>query len=342
MSERKIFVTGGVGYIGIHTVVELVRAGKQVVIVDNLSRSDERLLKGAEKILGKALTFVQADCRDRDAMRRVLQAHKDIDSVIHFAAFKSVNESVREPLSYYQNNLESLMVLLEVAREFAINKLIFSSSCTVYGQPDEIPVTEAAPFKKAESAYGATKQMCEEILRDVTRAQPDLKVISLRYFNPIGAHPSGLIGELPIGIPNNLVPYITQTAIGKRDKLTVFGDDYNTPDGSCLRDFIHVVDLAKAHLRAVEKIDEMPMRFQPINVGSGVPVSVLEVIKSFIRVTGVQLPYVIGPRRPGDIEKVYANPERSRQLLGWKTELTTDDALRDAWNWEKQIGNAPN
>ena len=334
-------MTGGAGYIGAHTVVELVQAGMEPVLVDDLSRSNTSLLEGAEKILGRKLLFYKVDCTDGSQLRKVLHQHKDIDSVIHFAAFKSVNESVQKPLMYYQNNLGSLTTTLEVMKEFSIRKHIFSSSCTVYGQPDEIPVREETPFKRAESAYGATKQICERILEDEVKAWPSLKVISLRYFNPIGAHPSGLIGELPMGVPNNLVPFITQTAIGKRKKLTVFGADYHTPDGSCLRDFIHVVDLAQAHVRALQKIDESPNRFEAINIGSGRPVSVLELVNTFIKVTGVSVKYAIGPRREGDIEKVYADPGKSFQLLNWKTRLSLEEALRDAWNWEQKLKHAP-
>jgi UDP-glucose 4-epimerase len=336
----KILVTGGVGYIGVHTVVELVHAGFEPVIIDDLSRSNINLLNGAEKILNRKLIFFKVNCRSFDAVKDVFRMHPDIGGVIHFAALKSVNESVREPLLYYQNNLESLMTVVDVARQFSAKDFIFSSSCTVYGQPDEIPVTEQTPFKKAESAYGATKQMCEEILKDVAFASSALRVISLRYFNPIGAHASGLIGELPIGVPSNLVPYITQTAIGKREKLTVFGSDYNTPDGSCLRDFIHVVDLAKAHIKALQKINTMPRVFEPINVGTGKPVSVLELVKTFIKVTGVNVHYDIGPRRAGDIEKVYADTQKSRTLLGWESQLTIEDSLRDAWRWEQNLKHA--
>lgn len=340
MSVHKVLVTGGAGYIGAHTVVELVQAGFEPVILDDLSRSNISLVEGAEKILGRKLLFHKVDCQDAEALRKVFQQHKDIKSVIHFAAFKSVNESVEKPLIYYRNNIGSLVALLEVMKECSVKRLIFSSSCTVYGQPDIMPVTEDAPFKKAESAYGATKQMCERILDDEVIADKNLKTISLRYFNPIGAHPSGLIGELPIGVPNNLVPFITQTAIGKREKLVVFGSDYNTPDGSCLRDFIHIVDLAVAHVRALQKIEEAPNRHESINLGSGIPISVLELVKTFIEVTGVSLNYSIGPRRPGDIEKVYADPAKSRSLLNWKTKLSIKDALRDAWNWEQKLKNA--
>lgn len=337
MSIQKVLVTGGAGYIGAHTAVELVQAGIEPILADDLSRSNSSLVKGIEKIIGRKVVFYNVDCNDLAQLQKIFQEQRDISHVIHFAAFKSVNESVLNPWLYYRNNIGTLLTLLDVMREFSTSRLVFSSSCTVYGQPDEIPVTETSPFKKAESAYGASKQMCERILEDEVMAHHSLRVISLRYFNPIGAHPSGLIGELPIGVPNNLVPLITQTAIGKREKLTVFGSDYATPDGSCLRDFIHIVDLAKAHVRALEEIDGLPERYEAINLGSGKPVSVLEIIKTFIEVAGVPLNYSIGPRRAGDVEKVYADPRKSYQLLNWKTQLSTEDALRDAWKWEKQL-----
>ncbi|CAN5381644.1 UDP-glucose 4-epimerase GalE [soil metagenome] len=342
MSSNKILVTGGAGYIGIHTVVELANAGMEPIIVDDLSRTDISLVHGAEKITGKKFLFYKINCTERDDLREVFKKHPDIKQVIHFAAFKSVNESVQNPILYYRNNIDSLVTLLEVMKEFSVSRLVFSSSCTVYGQPDEIPVTENAPFKKAESAYGSTKQMCERILEDEVKAWPELKVISLRYFNPIGAHSSGLIGELPIGVPSNLVPFITQTAIGKREKLTVFGDDYDTPDGSCLRDYIHVVDLAEAHVRSLQIIETLVEHCEAINLGSGVPLSVLELIKIFIRVTGVELNYTVGPRRAGDVEKVYADPAKSFRLLNWKTKLSMETALQDAWNWEKKLKDGSN
>lgn len=340
MAEKTVLVTGGAGYIGAHTLVELVAAGYAPIVVDDLSRSSMKLLNGVAKITGKKIPFYQIDCADTAKLKDVFDRHPAVSGVIHFAAFKSVNESVEKPLLYYRNNIDSLLALLEVMREKKVDHFVFSSSCTVYGQPDSIPVTEDAPFKRPESPYGATKQMGERILEDAVKASATLRVVSLRYFNPIGAHPSGDIGELPIGVPNNLVPYITQTAIGKRKKLTVFGNDYNTPDGSCLRDFIHVVDLAKAHVSALAEIDGFANRFEPFNLGSGVPCSVLELIQSFIKVTDVPVPYDIGPRRPGDIEKVFAHPAKSNQGLRWKTELTIDDALRDAWNWEKKLADA--
>lgn len=340
--KPKILVTGGAGFIGSHTAIELIEAGFVPILVDDLSASDLTLVNGLEKIIGQKPEFHQVNCADEHALRSVFEKHPDFDGVIHFAAYKSVHESVLNPYKYYSNNLGSLLTLINVMREFSVKHLIFSSSCTVYGQPDVIPVTERTPFKPAQSPYGATKQMCERILEDEVVADPTLRVLALRYFNPIGAHPSGLIGELPIGIPGNLVPYITQTAIGKRKSLTVFGSDYQTPDGSCLRDFIHVVDLAKAHVRALQVIERTTNRFEAINLGSGIPISVLELVNSFIRVTGVKLPYTIGPRRPGDVEKVYANPQKSSEVLQWKTELTAEDALRDAWRWQQKLNHAGN
>lgn len=334
---KKVLVTGGAGYIGAHAVVELVNAGFEPVVLDNLSRGSIRLVRGVEKITNRAIEFCEADCLIKGDVEAVFDKHGDIDAVMHFAAFKSVKESVVNPSIYYRNNLDSLLTVLEVMMHRNVRKMVFSSSCTVYGQPDIIPVTEDAPFKVAESPYGATKQMCERILQDVAVADKSFRILSLRYFNPIGAHPSGLIGELPVGVPDNLVPFITQTAIGKREKLTVFGIDYNTPDGSCLRDFIHVVDLAAAHVAAVRFMEEQEDGFEAINIGSGEPASVLELIRKFERVTGVSVNYTIGHRRPGDIEKVYADPVKSMELLHWKTALTMEDALRDAWNWEKKL-----
>src|SRR5882762_7218283 len=296
-SKKRILLTGGAGYIGAHTVVELIQLGYDTLLIDDFSKSDKTLLQGIEKITGKKPNFVEGDCRDSEFLAQLFNQNK-FDSVIHFAAYKSVGESVREPLLYYDNNLRSMIEVLRVMKKFSVNEFIFSSSCTVYGQPDAIPVDENAPFKRAESPYGATKQMCERLLEDEVIANKNLKVISLRYFNPIGAHPSALIGEMPIGIPNNLVPFVTQTAIGLRDKLTVYGSDYNTPDGSCVRDYIHVSDLAQAHVSAVDRIETMPGRNEVFNLGTGEGVSVLGLIKKFIEVTGVKLNYEVGPRRP--------------------------------------------
>jgi UDP-glucose 4-epimerase len=336
MSKKKVLLTGGAGYIGAHTAIELLQLGHEVVLVDDFSKSDDTLLKGIEKIIGKAPIFFEGDCKDAQFLEKIFNQN-NIDSVIHFAAYKSVGESVREPLAYYDNNLRSMIELLRAMKKFDVNKFIFSSSCTVYGQPDIIPVDESAPFKKAESPYGATKQMCERLLEDEVIANKNLRVISLRYFNPIGAHPSALIGEMPIGVPNNLVPFVTQTAIGLREKLTVFGSDYNTSDGSCVRDYIHVCDLALAHVSAVDKIENMPHRNEAFNLGTGEGVSVLGLVKKFIEVTGLKLNYEVGPRRPGDIEKVYANPEKAKKLLGWQTKLSLEDGLKDAWRWQQKL-----
>jgi len=332
----KVLVTGGAGYIGSHAVVELVQAGYEPVVVDNLSRTSPKLLKGIETILKREVPFYEVDCADQAQLTKVFEQHPDIRAVIHFAAYKSVKESVERPVLYYRNNLDSLLTVLEIMERRNVKNFVFSSSCTVYGQPDIIPVTEETPFKEAESPYGGTKQMCERILQHAANVS-DLNVVSLRYFNPVGAHPSGLIGELPIGVPDNLVPYITQTAIGKREHLTVFGNDYQTPDGSCLRDFIHVVDLAVAHVAALQFIQKQKSGFEPINLGTGKPCSVLELINTFKRVTGVPVKYSIGPRRPGDIEKIFADPARSMRLLDWKAERTIEDALRDAWTWEQRL-----
>jgi UDP-glucose 4-epimerase len=337
MTKKKILVTGGAGFIGAHTALELVQSGYEAVIVDNLSRSNRILLEGMEKITGNKPNFHEGDCVDRDFLRKVFKLEGPISAVMHFAAYKSVGESVREPLSYYHNNIASLVSILEVMKEFGVKDFIFSSSCTVYGQPDRIPVDESAPFKRAESPYGATKQMCERILEDSYIT--GLRVISLRYFNPIGAHPSALMGELPIGVPNNLVPFITQTAARKRDKLTVFGGDYNTPDGSCLRDYIHVVDVAVAHIKAMEYLSRKAdaTLYEVFNLGTGIGASVLELVNKFEKVTGVKLNYSVGPRRPGDVEKVYADPTKVNSALGWQTKYSMDEALLHAWEWEKKI-----
>ena len=339
MNTKKVLVTGGAGYIGAHTVVELIKAGFETVVVDNLSSSDRTLLEGIEKITSLKINFQKGDCCDKKFMTTVLKSEGPFSSVLHFAAYKSVGESVEKPLLYYQNNIGSLITLLEVMQENKVHNIIFSSSCTVYGQPDHIPVNETAPFNRAASVYGTTKQMCERILEDV--ATTGMKVVSLRYFNPIGAHPSALIGEIPLGTPNNLVPYITQTAARIREKLTVFGNDYNTPDGSCLRDFIHVVDLGTAHVKAMEYLSKRTERqlYEVFNLGTGIGVSVLQLIEKFKNVTNVDVPYVIGPRRPGDVEKVYADPTKVNKALGWKTEFSIEQSLLHAWQWEKKIRN---
>ena len=335
---KKVLVTGGAGYIGSHTVVELVQAGYEPVVIDNFSASDRTLLEGIEKITGKPLNFHEGDCRDKVFLTRLFNTQGPIQSVMHFAAYKSVGESVQKPLEYHQNNIMSLIALLEVMRDFGVKDFIFSSSCTVYGQPDVIPVDENAPFKRAESPYGATKQICERILEDVFPT--GYRMVSLRYFNPIGAHPSTLIGEMPLGTPNNLVPFITQAAAGIREKLTVFGNDYNTPDGYNIRDFIHIVDLAKAHVKALNYLEQNPSAalYDAFNLGTGIGASVREAIDAFVRATGVQVPYVVGPRRPGDIEKVFADPKKANTMLKWKTTFSMDEAMLHAWQWQKKLG----
>lgn len=335
--KSKILVTGGAGFIGAHTVVELQQARYETIIVDNLSRCDETLLKGIETITGQHPNFQKGDCLDVDFMRYVFKTQGPIEGVIHFAAYKAVGESVEKPLDYYRNNIGSLVTLLEVMKEFNVKDIIFSSSCTVYGQPDQIPVSETAPFKRAESPYGATKQMSERILEDTYKT--GYRIISLRYFNPIGAHPSANLGELPIGVPSNLVPYITQTAIGKREQLIVFGNDYNTPDGTNIRDFIHVVDVADAHLKAFQYLQTQPKEnaYLIYNLGTGEGVSVMQLINEFEKSTGVKLNYKIGNRRPGDVEKVYADPSKIMNELKWEPKFTLSEGLKHAWAWEKKL-----
>ncbi len=331
----KILVTGGTGYIGSHTVVELQNKGYEVVIVDNLSNSKKEVVDSIEKITGVKPLLEIFDLVDREKTADFFKRHQDVKGVIHFAASKAVGESVEKPLMYYRNNLVSLMNVMESMIENQVENLVFSSSCTVYGQPDELPVSENAPIKKAESPYGNTKQIAEEIIADTVKVEP-VKTIALRYFNPIGAHPSALIGELPLGVPNNLVPFITQTAIGLREQLSVFGDDYNTPDGTAIRDYIHVVDLAKAHVIAIDRMigDKMKKPFEVFNLGTGNGYSVLEAIKSFEKVSGRKLNYKIVGRREGDIEQVWANPEFSNRELGWKAERGLDEMMESAWKWE--------
>lgn len=335
--SKKILVTGGAGYIGAHTVVELTNAGYEVVVIDNLMNSDLTLINGIEKITGTKVNFHRGDCRDKNFLMNLLHTEGPIAAVMHFAALKSVGESVQKPLAYHENNIGSLIAVLQVMREQGVKNFIFSSSCTVYGQPDSIPVDEHAPFKKAESPYGLTKQICEQILEDVYKT--GFRIISLRYFNPIGAHPSAHLGELPIGIPNNLVPFITQTAAGWRDKLTVFGNDYSTPDGSCIRDFIHVADLAEAHVKALAYLQSTKAStlYDVFNVGTGTGVSVLQLVNAFINKTGAKLPFRIGPRRPGDVEKVYANPEKIKRTMNWKPRYSPEDALVHAWAWQQKL-----
>ncbi|GAB4314885.1 MAG: UDP-glucose 4-epimerase GalE [Bacteroidales bacterium] len=331
----KILVTGGTGYIGSHTVVELQESGYEVIIVDNLSNSYASVVDQIEKITGIRPHFEKFDLTDSAATDDFFRRHQDLDGIIHFAAYKAVGESVAEPLKYYHNNLGSLINILKAMKEYNIPNLVFSSSCTVYGQPDELPVTEQAPIKEAWSPYGHTKQISEKIIQNTCKIS-SINSILLRYFNPIGAHPSALIGELPIGVPNNLVPFITQTAIGIREKLSVFGDDYNTPDGTAIRDYIHVVDLAKAHVVAVDRMiqGKNKQQVEIFNLGTGNGFSVLEVIRSFEKVSGQKLNYQIVDRRPGDVEKVWADTRFADEELGWKAERDLDDMMRTAWNWE--------
>jgi len=335
----KILVTGGTGYIGSHTVVELLEEGNEVVIIDNLSNSERGVLDGIYAITGKKPHFEEVDLRERDKVYGVFEKHPDLEAIIHFAAFKAVGESVEKPLAYYENNLLSLIHLLEAMKRFQVPHMVFSSSCTVYGEPDSLPVDESAPIKKANSPYGNTKQICEEILQDTLVSASDLHVISLRYFNPIGAHPSALIGELPIGIPNNLVPFVTQTAAGIREVLRVFGDDYNTPDGSAIRDYIHVVDLAKAHMVAIKRMlgKKQKSAFEVFNLGTGKGLSVLEIVNAFEKVTGQKLNYQVVGRREGDVEQVYADTAYANKELGWKAEKGIEETLLSAWNWEKRL-----
>lgn len=333
----KVLVTGGLGFIGSHTVVELQENGHEVVIIDDLSNSSIEILSRIESITNQRPIFEQIDLKDKIKVQDFFSRHKDIEGVIHFAASKAVGESVREPLMYYENNTASLIYILQEVKKLKTSNFIFSSSCTVYGQADELPISEDAPVKEAESPYGNTKQIGEEILADVCKVDQDFKVISLRYFNPIGAHDSAKIGELPIGVPQNLVPFITQTAIGIREQLSVFGDDYPTVDGTCIRDYIHVVDLAKAHVVALNRLirNEEDTNYEIFNLGTGKGSSVLEVVHSFERVSGEKLNYKIAPRRPGDVIAAYADTSRANSILGWKAELSLDDAMRSAWAWEQ-------
>ena len=335
----KILVTGGAGYIGSHTVVELQKVGFEVIIVDNLSNSNIDVLNGIEKITGIRPAYENIDCVDYVSMDRMFEKYKDIEAIIHFAASKAVGESVEKPLLYYRNNLVSLINLLQLMPIHKVKNIVFSSSCTVYGQPDILPVTESAPIKLAMSPYGNTKQIGEEIIHDTIHANPCYQSIILRYFNPIGAHASAEIGELPLGVPNNLLPFVTQTAIGIRKQLSVFGSDYNTPDGSCIRDYIHVVDLAKAHVIAVQRMlnEKTKSRVETFNLGTGRGLSVLEIIETFEKVNGVNVPYKLVDRREGDIEKVWADPSYANNELGWTASETVEETLRSAWAWEQNL-----
>ena len=337
--NEKILVTGGTGYIGSHTTVELQKAGYEVVIIDNLSNSNIEVLDGIEKITGIRPVFVKGDCTDIETLRKLFRENPGIKGIINFAASKAVGESVQKPLLYYRNNLNTLINLLECMPEYGVKGIVFSSSCTVYGEPDVNPIDETAPIKPATSPYGNTKQISEEIITDYIRSGAPIKSILLRYFNPIGAHPSACIGELPLGVPQNLVPYLTQTAAGIRKELTVFGDDYNTPDGSCIRDYIDVVDLAKAHVIAMRRLldGEDTDSIEIFNLGTGRGLSVLELINSFERATGVKVPHKIGPRREGDIEQIWADPKKANEVLGWTAEVPVDDTMRNAWAWQCKV-----
>ena len=334
--KDRILVTGGTGFIGSHSVVELQNSGYDVVIIDNLSNSKADVVDNIEKITGIRPDFVEADCKNMEAMEAIFAKYSPIKAIIHFAASKAVGESVQKPLLYYRNNIVSLINLLELMPKYDVKGIVFSSSCTVYGQPDKLPVREDAPVKPAESPYGNTKQINEEIIRDAVLSGSPVKAILLRYFNPIGAHPTALIGEMPNGVPMNLIPFLTQTAIGIREKLSVFGDDYNTPDGSCIRDYINVVDLAKAHVVAIDRILQEKQKKNPevFNIGTGKGLSVLELIHTFEKATGVKLNYKVVGRRAGDIEQIWADPSFANSELGWKSETSIEDTLCSAWKWQ--------
>ena len=340
MNKKSVLVSGGAGYIGSHTAVELIAAGYDVVIADNLSNSDMSGVEGVRAITGVDVPFINVDCCDKVAFAEVFKQY-DFDSVIHFAAFKAVGESVADPMKYYRNNLLSFMNVIDLMREYGRQNIVFSSSATVYGEAEELPVTEATERKAATSAYGNTKQMCEDILRDAVVAYPEIKGIALRYFNPIGAHPSALIGELPRGVPQNLVPYITQTAAGVRECLSIFGDDYPTEDGSCLRDYIDIVDLAKAHVAAINRMVEQKSTesYEIFNVGTGRAVSVFELVKTFERVNNLKLNYKVAPRRAGDVVAVWADTALANRELNWHAERTLEQTLQAAWAWEKRVRN---
>lgn len=334
---KKILVTGGAGFIGSHTVVALCESSYEPIIVDDLSNSSHNMLRGVEKIIGKKPIFYKFDYKDPNKLKDVLANHK-IDAVIHFAAFKSVDESLRSPLKYYSNNVSGLIDLLKLLSKFEINKFVFSSSATVYGESDKFPITEEQPLKEPTSAYGATKQMGERILKDSVSSDGGLSAVSLRYFNPVGAHHSGLIGELPIGRPANLVPFITQVAAGLRDKLTIYGNDYPTNDGTCIRDYIHVMDLARAHVCALDWLSNKAGGvYDVFNIGTGHGNSVMELINTFQKVNDIELNYEFGPRRPGDIVRSYASNSKARKILNWSASKSIEDSMRDAWNWQNKL-----
>lgn len=338
--KQTILVTGGTGFIGSHTTVELQQAGYNVIIIDNLSNSNADVVDGIEKITGIRPAFEKVDCCDKEALEAVFAKYGDIQGIIHFAASKAVGESVEKPLMYYRNNIDSLLNLLELMPKYHVKGIIFSSSCTVYGQPSKefLPVTEDAPIQKALSPYGNTKQINEEIIQDYIHSGANVKSIILRYFNPIGAHPSALIGELPNGVPMNLIPFVTQTAMGIRQELKIFGNDYDTVDGTCIRDYIYVVDLAKAHVKAMARV--LDMDTEPVeifNVGTGRGVTTYEVVEKFEKATGVKVNWAYAPRREGDIEKVWANPDKANNVLGWKAEASLEDTLKTAWDWQVKL-----
>lgn len=335
---KKILVTGGAGYIGSHTVVELVNSGYQPIIIDNFSNSQHSVIQALEKITGKEIICYEADCTEYEVLKEIFQKEKDIQGVIHFAAYKAVGESVQFPLKYYHNNVGGLVTMLRILEEFKINPFVFSSSCTVYGEPDILPVNETIPRSKVASPYGNSKKICEEVIENHA-AVSNIQAITLRYFNPIGAHPTSIIGELPLGVPSNLVPFITQTAIGIREVLTVFGNDYKTKDGTCIRDYIHVVDLAKAHVKSLEYIEKSQSTGynEIFNIGTGNGNSVLELINTFQEISGQELNYKLGPRRPGDVEKIWSEVEKANKILGWKAEYSLKDALTHSWNWQKTL-----
>ena len=334
---KKILITGGAGYIGSHTAVELWNAGMEPIILDDLSNSDANVLDRLEEITGHRFQFYKGDCADKSLLEKIA-SEQQIMGIIHFAAFKAVGESTLQPLKYYKNNVSSLVVLLEFMQKQGIQDLVFSSSCTVYGQPEVLPVTESTPRQDAESPYGNTKKICEDILVDFVKSKPGIRVVALRYFNPVGAHPSAKIGELPLGVPANLVPYVTQVAAGIREKLTVYGNDYDTVDGSCVRDYIHVMDVADAHVKALAYLNAQSNDFYDVfNVGTGNGNTVLEVIHAFEKVNGLKLNYVIGPRRPGDVEKTWADTTKINQVLGWFPKYSLEDSMRDSWRWQQGL-----
>lgn len=335
MDTKKILVTGGAGYIGSHTVVSLLEAGFEPIIVDNYCNSQAWIINQLQELTGQSIKNYELDCTDKNALEEVF-LKEDIHGVIHFAALKAVGESVTEPLKYYQNNIGSLICIIDLMNKYKVKNLVFSSSCTVYGEADFLPVTEDHPIKKAESPYGFTKQVCEKMISDSLASKKLNRAVTLRYFNPIGAHPTGLIGELPLGTPNNLVPFITQTAAGIRDCLTVFGNNYNTTDGTCVRDYIHVMDLAEAHVRSLQTM-ELNKQSYTLNIGTGKGNSVLEAIEAFEKVNNIKLNYKIGANRDGDIEQIYAETSLSESTLAWKTKRTIKDAMRDAWKWQLYI-----